>query len=136
GRDVFPYLMRHLNQVWGSWFTRGRYGKMADYAREQGWWDLWSALIRTCSAPKEFNREMQKLLAEHNLAESAVVERLLALAGASREWNWPGLGIATVHQLEEDVALRLYQRFPQLLRGPFRLHVQANLWGQHYSRLL
>src|SRR6266496_3489479 len=35
GRDVFPYLMRHLRSVWGGWFTRGSYGKMADYAREK-----------------------------------------------------------------------------------------------------
>ena len=61
---------------------------------------------------------------------------MLALAGASREWNWPGLGIATVHQLEESVALALYSRFPDLLRGPYKLHVQANVWGQNYTKLL
>src|SRR4029434_8516633 len=48
GRDVFPYVMRHLRQVWRGWLGRGDYGKMVDYARAKGWWDLWSALIRTC----------------------------------------------------------------------------------------
>src|SRR3954465_4911739 len=48
-REVFPYVMRHLQQVWGGWLTRGSYGKLADLAREKGWWDLWSALIRVCS---------------------------------------------------------------------------------------
>ena len=136
GRDVFPYIIRHLQQVWRGWFGRGSYGKMADYARQQGWWDLWSALIRTCSAPKEFNQQVRELVENPSLAEKDVVERLLALAGASREWNWPGLGITTVHQLEEAVALALYTRFPDLLRGPYKLHVQANLWGQSYRKLL
>jgi hypothetical protein len=136
GRDVFPYIIRHLNQVWRSWFARGSYGKMADYAREKGWWDLWSALIRTCSSSKEFNKQVLELVESRVLPEKNVVERLLALAGASREWNWPGLGITTVHQLEESVALALYTRFPDLLRGPYRLHVQANIWGQSYTRLL
>ncbi len=136
GRDVFPYIIRHLNQVWRSWLGRGSYGKMADYAREKGWWDLWSALIRTCSSGKEFNKHVIGLLENHSLPEKDVVERLLALAGASREWNWPGLGITTVHQLEESVALALYSRFPDLLRGPYKLHVQANMWGQNYTKLL
>jgi hypothetical protein len=136
GRDVFPYVIRHLNQVWRSWFARGSYGKMADYAREKGWWDLWSALIRTCSSSKEFNKQVLELAENRVLPEESVVERLLALAGASREWNWPGLGIATVHQLSESVALALYTRFPDLLRGSYKLHVQANIWGQSYTRLL
>ena len=136
GRDVFPYVMRHLRQVWGGWLTRGSYGKMADYAREKGWWDLWSALIRVCSGPKEFNKEIRALLESTHLLEKQVIERLLALAGASREWNWPGFGLATVHQLDETVALSLYERFPNLLRGPFKLHVQPNIWGTNYSKLL
>lgn len=136
GRDVFPYVIRHLGQVWRSWIGRGSYGKMADYARAQGWWDLWSALIRTCSSAKEFNKRVLELVEQGGVPEAEIVERLLALAGASREWNWPGLGITTVHQLEESVALALYQRFPDLLRGPYKLHVQANMWGQSYRKLL
>ncbi len=136
GRDVLPYVMRHLRQVWGGWFTRGSYGKMADYAREKGWWDLWSALIRTCSGPREFNREVSALLETQTLPDQAIIERLLALAGVSREWNWPGLGIAAVHQLDEPVALTFYQRFPNLLRGPYKLHIQGHIWRQTYARLL
>ena len=58
------------------------------------------------------------------------------LAGVSREWNWAGFGLATVHPLEEPVALLLYERFPDLLRGPYKLHIQAHIWGQNYPRLL
>lgn len=135
-RDVFPYVMRHLRDVWGGWITRGSYGKMADYAREKGWWDLWSALIRTCSGMKEFNREISALLENTSLSEPQIVNRLLLLAGVSREWNWPGFGVATVHQLEEPVALKFYERFPDLLRGPYRQHIQSHLWGVAYPKLL
>jgi hypothetical protein len=136
GRDVFPYVMRHLRQVWGGWFTRGSYGKMADYARERGWWDLWSALIRTCSGQKEFNKEVLGLLENQALPQRDIIEHLLALAGVSREWNWPGLGVAAVHQLEESVALKFYERFPALLRGPYKLHIQGHVWGRTYTKLL
>jgi len=136
GRDVFPYVIRHLRQVWGGWLMRGSYGKMADYARQKGWWDLWSALIRVCSGSKEFNKEVNALLEDRSLPEKTVVERLLMLAGVSREWNWAGFGLAIVHQLEEPVALLLYERFPDLLRGPYKLHIQAHIWGQNYPRLL
>lgn len=136
GRDVFPYVIRHLGQVWRGWFGRGSYGKMADYARDQGWWDLWSALIRACASPKEFSRQVLQLVENRSLPEKDCVERLLALAGASREWNWPGLGLTSVHQLDESVALALYTRFPELVRGPYKLHVQANIWGETYTKLL
>jgi hypothetical protein len=135
GRDVFPYVVRHLNQVWRGVFRRG-YGKMADYAREKGWWDLWAALIRTCGSNTDFDKEVLQLAENRSLPENETVERLLALAGASREWNWPGLGITAVHQLHENVALALYNRFPDLLRGPYKAHVQSNVWGETYEKLL
>jgi hypothetical protein len=136
GRDVFPYVLRHLRQVWRGWLTRGSYGKMADYARDKGWWDLWSALIRVCSQPKEFNKEVMTLLENRSLPENEVINRLLLLAGVSREWNIPGFGLAAVHQLEEPVALLFYQRFPDLLRGPYKVHIQPHIWGTTYPTLL
>lgn len=136
GRDVFPYIMRHLRSVWGGWFTRGSYGKMADYAREKGWWNLWAALMRVCSGSSEFNKEVRLLVEDTSLLQAQIVERLMALAGASREWNWPGFGLAMVHQLNVGLALKFYERFPDLIRGPFRLHVMPNLWGENYSKLL
>lgn len=136
GRDVFPYITRHLHRVWKSFILRGAYGKMADYAREQGWWDLWAALVRTCAGQKEFNREISSLLENTTLPEKDVVARLLMLAGVSREFNLSGFGLASSHQLDEKVALNFYERFPNLLRGPFKLHIQGNIWGQHYPKLL
>ena len=136
GRDVFPYVMRHLRQVWRGWLTRGSYGKMADYAKEKKWWDLWSALIRVCSSTGEFNKEVMALLGNRSLPDNEIVDRLLLLAGVSREWNMPGFGLAAVHQLEEPVALLFYERFPDLLRGPYKVHVQSHIWGANYPNLL
>ena len=136
GRDVFPYLMRHLRQVWGGWLGRGSYGKMADLAREKGYWDLWAALIRTCGSPKEFNQEVSQLVADDESPPWQRWERLLSLVGVSREWNWAGFGLASIRPLDDAVALALYQRFPDLLRGPFKLHLQSTFWGKGYPRLL
>ena len=72
------------------------------------------------------------LLESRSLPETQVIKRLMALAGASREWNWPGFGLVTIHQLDEAVALGFYERFPDLLRGPFKLHVQPNIRGTNY----
>jgi hypothetical protein len=136
GRDAFPYVMRHLRQVWGGWFGRGKYGQLADYARAREWWDLWSALVRVCSGANEFNKEVEALLDDTNLPETGLANRLLMLAGVSREWNWPGGGRAAGHQLKDSVALKFYERFPELLRGPYKLHIQGHIWGESYPRLL
>lgn len=136
GRDVFPYVQRHLGDAWGTWLGRGSVGKITDYAREQGWWDFWAVLVRTCSQAKEFNAEVLKLLGDNRLPEQTIVQRLLSLAGVSREWNWGGFGAAAVHQLTEPVALKMYQRFPDLIRGPYKLHIQSHGWGQTYPKLL
>jgi hypothetical protein len=133
GRDVLPYLVRHLRQVWSGWLHHG-YDDLLDLARERGWWDLWAALLRVCARPAEFNRELARLLERSDLDEPERRERLLALAGVSREWNLPGLGVAFVHPLEEKVALSLYRRFPDLLRGPFKLHVQSS-YAHAYPKL-
>lgn len=136
GRDVLPYVMPRLRQVWGGWLARGDYGKMTDYARERGWWDLWAALIRVCSRKKEFNDVVAGLLNDEALPEEEARGRLSAIAGVSGEWNWPGLGLATVHQLDDRTAILLYERFPEMLRGSFKMHVQPHVWGEVYSKLL
>ena len=136
GRDVFPYVVARLQSARRGWIFRGSYGKMVDLARVKGWWDLWAGLVRVCATPKEFNREVRALLEDRTLDENTVQERLRALAGVSREWNWPGLGLAEVHQFEDETAVAFYGRFPKLLKGPFRLHLQSHLWGEHFPKFL
>jgi hypothetical protein len=55
-------------------------------------------------------------------------ERLKALAGASREWNWPGLGLAVIHHLDDNLACLVYARYPDLVRGPLRANVTPTWW--------
>lgn len=55
-------------------------------------------------------------------------ERLTALAGVSREWNWPGLGLARIHALDDDLAGLIYARYPDLIRGPLRANVTPTWW--------
>ncbi len=133
GRDLLPYLVRHLRQVWSGWL-HGGYDDLLELARERGYWDLWAALLRVCARPAEFNRELTRLCERGDLDERERRERLLALAGVSREWNIPGLGLAFVHPLEDKVALALYRRYPELVRGPFKLHVQSS-YATPYPRL-
>lgn len=134
GRDVFPYLMNRSSAFRGSLFGRGDYGNAADYARERGSWDLWAALVRSGASDKEFSQIVLGLVKDRTLADADVIDRLRALAGTSSEWNWPGLGIARVHSLEELVALALYERFPDLVRGPFKLHVHPDPWRKVYTQ--
>ncbi|MBI3929295.1 MAG: gliding motility protein [Armatimonadetes bacterium] len=136
GREVLPYVFRHLRDVWKPWLGRGSYGKLLELARQREWLDLWSALLRVCADPGEFNREVRGLAENRSLTEQEVMLRLLSLAGISREWNGAGFGIAQVHLLEEATALALYERSPTLLRGPFRTHLQISPWGPGYPKLV
>ena len=136
GRDVLPYVFRHLTSVRHGVFGGGDYARMLDLARANGWWDLWAAIIRVAANAKEFNREINELIASSKLERLEVARRLGALCGVSRELNFLGFGLAAVHQLDESTALALLKQFPELLRGPFRAHLQVNPWTYSYSRLI
>jgi hypothetical protein len=136
GRDVMPYIVRNLRVVRHGWFTGGEYGKLLDLAREKEWWDLWAAIVRVCATAKEFNTEIDRLLHSPSMSKPDIGRRLATLVGVSREFNFPGLGFAQVHQLDERVALLMLERFPDLLRGPFLQHLQANPWAGSYSKLI
>ena len=105
-------------------------------ARQRGWWDLWAAVVRTCSRPKDFNSEVQGLLDDRAMPEPVVRERLLLLAGVGKELNWGGLGVAQVMQLDDATAVTFHERFPDLLRGPWKLHLQISGWGPGLPRLI
>jgi hypothetical protein len=135
GRDVVPYLLRHLQDVRQPWgpFNRG-FAQLVELAREREWLDLWSALMRTSAAPKTYNAEVLALLQRSKLPGDEVRRRLLLLTGVGREVNFPGLGLALVQPLEDDAAVLLYERFPDLVRGPFLRHVSSG-WSGIYPKL-
>ena len=135
GRDVLPYVQKHLRTVYRSWSgTRDGYAKLVKLAADRNWWDLWSNLVRTCSHPEEFNTEVLRLLKDGSLSERNSRERLLMLSGVSREWNMGPFSLAQVQQLEDSTAVLLYRRFPELPRGPFRMNIAAG-WSHHLPKL-
>lgn len=136
GRDVLPYLLgqiHHVHRRFGFWRNKG-YDGLIDLAREHQWLDLWSALLRTAATPQAYSKEVRELVLDKRLPADEVRRRLLLLAGVGREYNFPGLGLAQVKQLEDDTAVALYERFPELIRGPFRSHV-ASGWQGVYPKL-
>jgi hypothetical protein len=134
GRDVMPYVREKLKEVYGGWFA-GKPGPLLALAAERGWWDLWAATIRVSSDNKLFNKHAGELLDDKRIDEADRLSRLGALAGVSREWNWPGFGLASVHGLDDALAAQLYARYPHLIHGPFRPHVTPT-WWQGYPKLL
>ena len=134
GRDVFPYIRMHLRDFVGVWRSEG-VEKLVSLAAKKGWWDLWAAALRTCANRNLHGKALGELLDDRGVGEDDRLERLRALAGVSREWNWPGIGIAVVHSLEDDLAARLYKLYPDLVRGPFLPQVTPRWWGG-YPKLL
>ena len=136
GRDAVPYVLRHLRNVFTGWFGRGEFGRILKIAAAKQWWDLWSSAVRTCATPKEYNDELAKLLGNRTLAEEEVRQRLAAISGVSREWNFPAFGLATVNSLDDANALALYDRFPDLLRGSFKIHLHQRSGATHRAKLI
>ena len=128
GRDVMPYVRAKLEETIGGWGKDKVAAGFIELAERQGWWDLWSATARAATYPKLFNECVRKLMANQALGDDVRRERLAALAGVSREWNWPGLGLARIHALDDDLAALIYARYPDLIRGPFRANVTPTWW--------
>lgn len=127
GRAVMPYIREKLNTIVGGWYGSAP-DAILELAQQSGWWNLWAAVVRTAHQPKHFNQEVGRLLDDAALDDATRLERLRALAGVSQEWNWPGAGFARVHSLEDGLAARLYERYPAIVRGPFKPHVVPTSW--------
>ena len=127
GRNAEPYLLAHLREVWTFWGGIGSLTKMIDNCARHEWWEMWAALVRMAREGR-FNEEVMKLVKGTRLPDETVRQRLLLLAGVSRELNFPGLGLAQVLPLKFETARALYNRFPNLVRTVFRLHLQISAW--------
>ena len=134
GRDVMPYVRAQLEHLVGSWYGDNS-SSIIKLAEEHEWWDLWSAAIRMSRNPKQLNKAVGSLLNDERMLDSKRRDRLAALAGVSREWNWAGLGLAQVHALDDKLAAHLYQRYPELIRGPFKPNITPT-WWQGFPKLL
>jgi hypothetical protein len=59
----------------------------------------------------------------------------MSLTGASREWNYGPWSVGNLRQLEDKTAVLLYNKFPELLHGPFRSHLQGGWGHENYPQL-
>jgi len=135
-RDVFPYVIKNLRRAWFKrWLLKTGYEKLAELSYQKEWLDLWSALMRIVLPQKDYNTAISKLIDDNGLSPDDKTHRLLLLCGASREWNFPGLGFMQVQQLDDEVAVKLYEKLPHLLRGPFKSNISLT-WGKPYKKLL
>lgn len=128
GRDVIPYVRAKLEETIGGWGKDKDAARFVEFAESHGWWDLWSASARTISNQKIFNECVGKVIRDATINDRERRERLTALAGVSREWNWPGLGLARIHTLDDNLAALVYARYPDLIRGPLRANVTPTWW--------
>jgi hypothetical protein len=120
--------MAHLREVWSFWGGIGNLTRMIDVCAKQGWWEMWAALMRI-SRDSRFNDEVLKLAKNTMLSDEVVRQRLLLLAGVSRELNVAGFGAAQVQPLKIEATRALYARFPELVRTVFRQHLQVTAWN-------
>ena len=133
-RDVFPYIRSKLEETFGGWYN-DKTDDLIKLAKQKGWWDLHTAAIRTSSDTKFFNKAINELLDKRGIDENTRIERLKALAGVSREWNWPGIGLARIHSLDDKIAQKLYLRYPDLVKGPFLANVTPRWWNSSKALL-
>lgn len=137
GRGVVPYIYKHLREVFSfGWGDRSGYELLVAFAKKKGWTDFWAAVVRVCGDPKAFDQAVESVLLDRSLDDAETAHRLSLLAGASREVNFGGFGLATVHALSDENAVRLYDAFPDLLRGPFKPNVSVTWYGSSYPLLM
>jgi hypothetical protein len=131
GLDVVPYVRQHVTRVF-SYGNEKPLKRLLDHARSRGWYDLWAAIVVSCRSHVEYNKAIKEVLSDMNLAETERLRRLSLLSGVSREWNGLGWGLAVVQQLDNDNALQLYKRYPELVHQSFRKHITPN-YGSNYG---
>jgi hypothetical protein len=133
GRQVVPYLMKHLDAIWSLYsYGQKKKNELLEYARQQGWWDVWSVLVRK-GDHDQYNQEVLGLVTKRDQPDEAIFRRLILLSGASSEWNWGRFAFQQIQALKDEVATPMYRRFPELLHGPYRQHL--NLLGWQANQL-
>ncbi len=139
-RDVVPYIIRHVASIFprfGFPMHRQASGlrRLLATASEEGWLDLWAALLKTSAPDALFDSEVMRPVRSTALTTAEVHARLVLIAGHGREAHFASVSFAQVHPLEEATALELYRLFPDLVRGPYRMHVAPG-WHGAYPKLV
>lgn len=135
GRDVFPYVLPRIAGLAKGWGTRGSVSSLLKLAIRNQWTELWASLIRTAVEPAAYVTEIERLVDDRtSRSDGDAVRLLLMLTGASHEWNFGPFSFSRVHPLPDRVAVKLYERFPDLLRGAFKMNVGVR-YGTDYPQL-
>jgi hypothetical protein len=121
GKELLPYLLAHTADVWSPTRRQG-FEQMLDLARRNGWWELWALLLRCAGTVTEYDREVLALVDDDHAPETDTRQRLLLLAGVGA----PVALAARFKYLKETTLSALYQRFPHLARGPFRVQIEPS----------
>jgi hypothetical protein len=122
GPAAVAYVRRHVDRVTPRWAGSGqREGKgledLLALASQRGWIDLWAALLRTSATRELFDAQVAALVRAKDRARLAVVP------GRGREVHGAGWSFAQSHTLSDATASALYAKYPDLVRGPYRMHV-------------
>jgi hypothetical protein len=116
-----------------SWFGQPKGERaLVELARKNEWLDLWAGLLRVVADRKDYDRAVRALVKDRERPVPEVVRRLELLAGVSRELNFGRFGLAAVQSIGDATAVALYERFPDLLRGPFRKQLFVG-WHEGYE---
>jgi len=119
GAQLLPYLMDHAREIWSS-SRRSGYAQIIEIARHGDWLELWAALVGSCASASEYDREVIALVRDRSAPEAQLFDRLRALASAG-----PAPG-GRRRPLRDETLLALYERFPELARGPFRAQLEPS----------
>jgi hypothetical protein len=131
GKELFPYQLPHLRHVHRGWFNPS-FNKLIELAEKKDWKTLWAGLIRSSSTPQTFEKAVMKTLKR---SDSEARVRLAMLGGVGHEWNFGPFALARVNSLTDKAAVAVYERFPELLRGPLKSCVSPHT-RELYPKLL
>jgi hypothetical protein len=121
GAQLLPYLQQHKHEIWSA-DRRSGYEQIMELARREGWLELWAALLGSCASAAEYDREAMSLVQDQSTPEPELLRRLVSLAAAGSS---PMSG-GRRKPLRDGTLLALYDRFPDLLRGPFQAQLDPS----------
>ncbi len=119
GAQVLPYLLQHWHEIWSA-DRRSGYEHIMQLARRERWLELWAALLGSCASAAEYDREATSLVQDRSTPEPELLRRLRSLAGAG------SMSGSRRKLLRDGTLLALYERFPELVRGPFRAQLDPS----------
>lgn len=135
GNASVPYVLGAIQGMRRTYYGAPKgYEKLVELAWERRWLALWAAALRSVGSPADFNKQVRRLLRDSVLPGDERRRCLGILAGVGREWNFGPFGAAAIPPLEDDVAAEMYERSPEMVRGPFKKHVFSG-WHMGYAKL-